>query len=165
MFFDRDGVINIDHGYVHHRDQFEWVEGAAAAVKAVNDSGRRAFLITNQAGVARGYYDEAAIVELHAYVQQTLRGQGAHFDDIRYCPHHPQGVIEAYTRVCDCRKPGIGMIQSLIEAWPTDLSRSGLIGDKPSDMQAAANAGVRGWLFSGGNLKDAVEALLGEIGG
>jgi D-glycero-D-manno-heptose 1,7-bisphosphate phosphatase len=157
-------VINVDHGYVHHRDQFDWMPGVAEAIRAVKASGRRAFLITNQAGVARGYYDEAAIAALHGYVQQTLGEQGAAFDDIRYCPHHPDGVVAAYARACDCRKPGTGMIDSLTAQWPTDLARSGLIGDKASDLEAGARAGVRGRLFTGGDLHAAVLALLAEIG-
>ncbi len=159
-------MINIDHGYVYRRDQFDWVEGAAAAVKAVKDSGRWAFLITNQAGVARGYYDESAIADLHAYVQATLAEQGAAFDDIRYCPHHPDGVITAYAGACDCRKPAPGMILDLMAVWPVDAARSGVIGDKATDLAAGAAAGLAaGRLFTGGNLKNAVEGLLGEIEG
>jgi D-glycero-D-manno-heptose 1,7-bisphosphate phosphatase len=165
VFFDRDGVINIDHGYVYRAEQFDWTPGAAEAILAVKASGRRAFLITNQAGVARGYYDEAAIARLHAYVQATLGEQGAAFDDIRYCPHHPRGVVPAYTGVCACRKPGTGMIDSLTDQWPTDRARSGLIGDKPSDLEAAARAGLRGQLFTGGDLRAAVAALLAELDG
>jgi len=165
VFFDRDGVINVNHGYVHTREAFDWIDGAAAAVKAVNDSGRWAFLITNQAGVARGYYDEAAIATLHAWVQQTLAEQGAHFDDIRYCPHHPEGVAPGYAQRCDCRKPAPGMILDLMAHWPVDPARSGVIGDKDSDLAAGAAAGLQGLLFTGGNLKDAVEVLLGRIGG
>ncbi len=165
VFFDRDGVINLDHGYVHHRDQFEWMPGVARAIRRVKDSGRRAFLITNQAGVARGYYDEAAVAELHAFVQAVLAAEGAAFDDIRYCPHHPEGVVAGYARACDCRKPKPGMILDLIAKWPTDLARSGVIGDKASDVEAGAAAGIAGSLFTGGDLEPAVEALLARIGG
>jgi len=164
VFFDRDGVVNVDHGYVYRIDQFEWIPGVAEAILAVKASGRRAFLITNQAGVARGYYDEAAIAALHAYMQDTLGAKGAAFDDIRYCPHHPAGVVARYARACDCRKPGTGMIDSLTAAWPTDRARSGLIGDKDSDLKAAHRAGLgASRLFTGGDLREAVAGLLGEL--
>ncbi len=165
VFFDRDGVINVDHGYVHRRDQFDWIPGVAAAIRRVKTSGRRAFLITNQAGVARGYYGEDAIGTLHAWVQQTLAEQGAAFDDIRYCPHHPEGTVAAYARACDCRKPKPGMLLDLMAHWPTDLARSGVIGDKLSDLEAGAAAGIKGRLFEGGDLDAAVAGLLAEIGG
>jgi D-glycero-D-manno-heptose 1,7-bisphosphate phosphatase len=159
-------VINVDHGYVHRPDQFEWIQDAAAAVRRVKDSGRWAFLITNQAGVARGYYDEAAIGVLHAHMQSVLAEQGAAFDDIRYCPHHPDGVAPGYAIACDCRKPAPGMILDLMKHWPVDPSRGGVIGDKDTDLAAGAAAGLAaGRLFTGGSLLTAVEGLLEEIGG
>ncbi|QUD86035.1 HAD-IIIA family hydrolase [Phenylobacterium montanum] len=160
IFFDRDGVLNIDHGYVHKPEDFEWTPGAIAAVKAANDRGLFAFLVTNQAGVARGYYDEAAVRALHAHVQQTLRAHGAHLDDIRHCPHHPEGAVEAYAKACDWRKPGAGMILDLAARWPVDLGRSQLIGDNPTDIQAAEAAGIGSRLYQGGDLLDALAPLL-----
>ena len=160
VFFDRDGVLNVDHGYTHRWDQFEWTDGAIAAIKAVNARNLFAFVVTNQSGVARGYYDEAAIQALHGRMQAALGEQGAHIDDFRYCPHHPDGVVAGYARVCDWRKPGPGMILDLAARWPVDLSASWLVGDNPSDMQAAAAAGVRGVMFQGGRLDRLVETLL-----
>lgn len=153
VFFDRDGVINIDRGYVGSIDRFEWVEGAIAAVKRVNDTGRFAFLITNQAGVARGFYDEDDVAKLHAHLQRELRARGAHFDAIRYCPHHPEGILDGYKCACSWRKPEPGMILDLIGRWPIDVDHSFVIGDKQSDVEAARRAGVRSHLFEGGNLE------------
>ena len=165
IFFDRDGVLNINHGYVHRAEDFDWTEGAIAAVKAANDRNLFAFLVTNQAGVARGYYDEAAVHALHAHVQAELRAHGAHLDDIRHCPHHPDGAVEAYAKVCDCRKPGAGMLNDLAAHWPVDLGRSQLIGDNPTDIQAAEAAGVGSRLFQGGDLRQAIEPLLERASG
>jgi D-glycero-D-manno-heptose 1,7-bisphosphate phosphatase len=162
IFFDRDGVLNVDHGYTHRWETFDWVEGAVAAVKAANDRNLFAFVITNQGGVARGLYEEAAIGVLHAQMQAALRAEGAHLDDIRYCPHHPRGAVAPYVRACDWRKPNPGMILDLIERWPVDVAASHVIGDKTSDLAAAAAAGVAGTLFQGGPLDRAVVAMIDE---
>jgi len=152
VFFDRDGTLNVDHGYVHTADKFDWMPGAIAAIKAVNDSGRFAFVVTNQAGVARGYYDETHVAELHTWVNAQLRAHGAHIDDFAYCPHHPEGVRDRYRQVCQCRKPEPGMIMSLAIAFSVDMSRSIMVGDKDIDVQAARAAGIAGHLFTDGNL-------------
>ena len=160
VFMDRDGVLNVDHGYVHRIDHFDWLPGAIEAVKLINDSGRYAFLVTNQAGVARGYYPESQIGVLHHQIQQVLRAHGAHLDDIRYCPYHPEGEVPAYKRTSDWRKPKPGMILDIIEHWQIDVAHSLLIGDKPSDMSAAAQAGIEGHLFTGGDLLNFVAPLI-----
>ncbi len=165
IFFDRDGVLNIDHGYVHRAEDFEWTENAIAAVKAANDRNLFTFLVTNQAGVARGFYDEDAVRLLHAHVQETLRAHGAHLDDIRHCPHHPQGSVEAYAKACEWRKPSPGMLKDLAARWPVDLTRSQLIGDNPTDLEAAKAAGVEATLFEGGDLLGALGPLLERAAG
>jgi len=148
-FFDRDGVLNHDAGYTHRIEDFRWIEGARESIKRCNDEGRFVFVVTNQAGVARGYYDEQAIQRLHAWMNEDLRLLGAHIDDFRYCPHHPEGVVPAYTTQCGCRKPKPGMINSLLQEWPVDLASSVFVGDKESDLEAAAAAGLKGLLFHG----------------
>jgi len=152
-FFDRDGVLNEDSGYTHERNEFRWIEGARAAIKKANDDGRYVFVVTNQAGVARGYYDEAAVRALHAWMNQDLRRDGAHIDDFRFCPHHPDGVVPEFSIECQCRKPNPGMILSLLSEWPVDRSESILIGDKESDLDAAAAAGISGFRFDGRNFE------------
>lgn len=159
-FFDRDGVLNTDYGYVHSADQFELVAGAAEALRLCRASGYWVFVVTNQAGVARGYYEEAAIGTLHAHMRALLAAENAFIDDIRYCPHHPQGVVESYVRNCDWRKPRAGMIADLSRHWLVDLGRSFLVGDKESDMEAAAAGGVQGHFFKGGNLAEFVRPLV-----
>ncbi len=158
MFLDRDGVINVDRGYVASRTDFKWIPGAIEAIKALNDAGYYVFVATNQSGIARGLYAEHEMQALHDYISQKLAEQGARIDDWRYCPFHPEGTIEKFKRASDWRKPGPGMILDLLKAWPVDSERSVLIGDKESDMQAAAAAGIRGLRFSGGDLLAFVRA-------
>lgn len=152
VFLDRDGVLNVDDGHVGQVERFRWNEGAIEAVAALNSAGYLVFLITNQAGVAHGYYSEADVVAVHSWMQDELRNGGAHLDDIRYCPFHPEGKIAAYRRTSDWRKPGAGMIKDLLKAWDVDLQKSHLVGDRVTDIQAGNEVGLVSHLFPGGNL-------------
>lgn len=160
IFFDRDGVLNHDDNYVGSADKLRWIDGAADAVRLANDLGYYVFVVTNQAGVARGFYDEAAVRELHDWMQGELRERGAWIDDWRYCPYHPDGSVERYVSHHPWRKPEPGMILDLLESWPVDASRSILIGDKDSDCAAARAAGIQSFLFRGGNLYDFLMPLV-----
>jgi D-glycero-D-manno-heptose 1,7-bisphosphate phosphatase len=155
-FLDRDGVLNEDTGYVHHPDQVRWVAGAREAVRWLNDAGYLVFIVTNQAGVARGLYSEEHIIDLHGWMSTELRRHGAHIDCFEYCPYHPEGVVERYRLVSELRKPEPGMIRKLLAEWPVDASQSFMIGDRETDLEAAAAAGIPGHLFRGGDLLDFV---------
>ena len=162
VFLDRDGVLNRDFGYVGSVDRFEWMPGALSAVRRLNDAGYYVFLVTNQAGIAHGYYSEREVQELHRWMQGALRAEGAHLDDIRYCPDHPDAIDPRYKRDSNYRKPGPEMILDLAKAWPLDLDRSFLVGDSPSDVESARRAGVRGFLFPGSDLDVFLAACLAE---
>jgi D-glycero-D-manno-heptose 1,7-bisphosphate phosphatase len=146
-FLDRDGVLNVDSGYVHRPDQLEWVDGAPAAVRLLNEAGFVVVVVTNQSGVARGIYDEATVRRLHEHMQRVLAERGARIDAFYYCPHHPDGKVAQYALRCNCRKPGTGMLDQAAKDWPVDRARSFLIGDKDVDMQAASAFGIKGVMF------------------
>ncbi len=160
VFLDRDGVLNVDHGYVHRIEDFEWVDGALEAVRRLNRAGYLVFVVTNQSGVARGYYDEADVHVLHGWMTEAAERAEATIDDFRYCPHHVEGSVPAYAKECGCRKPMPGMIMNLMMEWRVDPKRSFLVGDKPGDIEAAKAAGIDGYLFAGGNLDEFVAGIL-----
>lgn len=160
VFFDRDGVLNHDTGYLHRWDDFRWIDGARDAVRLCNDRGFLVFVVTNQAGVGRGYYREDDVRALHARMAEDLAGSGARIDDFEYCPHHPEAALDGYRRACACRKPAAGMIEALASRWPVDRPRSLMVGDRETDLAAAAAAGIPGYLFRGGDLRSFLEPLL-----
>jgi len=152
VFFDRDGVLNYDRGYVHTAQEFKWVPGAIEAVKKVNDAGYLAIVITNQAGIARGYYTEKDFLKFSEWINEELRRHGAHIDATYYCPHHPTDGLGIYNVECDCRKPKPGMLLRAIKDWDIDVSRSVFFGDNISDIEAAEAAGVKGALVKEGEI-------------
>jgi D-glycero-D-manno-heptose 1,7-bisphosphate phosphatase len=146
-FLDRDGVLNVDRGYAHRPDELEWIDGAPEAVRLLNDAGYLVIVVTNQSGVARGLYDEDAVCRFHAHMQAALQQHAAHIDAVYYCPHHPDGTESQYAMHCNCRKPGIGLLEQAAREWPIDMNRSFLVGDRPGDLEAAAAFKIIGLLF------------------
>ena len=160
IFFDRDGTLNVDVHYLHEPEKFIWVEGAVDAIRWANEQDYLVIVVTNQSGIARGYYDEAAVHRLHEWMNEELAQHRAHIDDFYYCPHHTEGNIPAYTKSCDCRKPAPGMLLRAIAEHDIDPSASFLFGDSENDVAAAEKAGVRGIQFEGGSLVDCVRSAV-----
>lgn len=152
LFLDRDGTLNLDRGYTHRVEDLVWLPDAIEAIKYANKAGYYVFVVTNQAGVARGKYDEQQVKLFHRAMQQDLLAEGAHVDAFEWCPHHVDGVVENYRMACSRRKPSPGMILDLIAAWPIDVARSLMIGDSESDIEAAKAAGIKGVRYKGGSL-------------
>ena len=142
VFLDRDGVINLDRAYVHRWDDFEFVPGAVEAMRRLKQAGYALVVVTNQSGLARGYYTEEQYQELTLAMKQALAEAGAAVDEVYHCPHHPRGSVAGLDIDCDCRKPAPGMILRAAKELNLSLADSILIGDKPSDIEAARAAGV-----------------------
>jgi D-glycero-D-manno-heptose 1,7-bisphosphate phosphatase len=160
VFLDRDGVLIADSGYPHDPAQVCWMPGAIAAVRRLNRAGRLVFVVTNQSGVARGLYPDRQVGVLHRWMQAEFARAGAHVDAFEHCPHHPDAALPQYRRDCRRRKPRPGMVLDLLATWPVDPERSFLVGDRETDLQAAAAAGIAGHLFPGGDLDAFIAALL-----
>lgn len=141
-FLDRDGVINLDRAYVSRWEDFEFVPGAVDAMRRLKQAGYALVVVTNQSGIARGYYSEAQYQALTAAMQQALLDAGAAVDAVYHCPHHPKGKVAELAIDCDCRKPAPGMILRAAKELNLSLADSILVGDKPSDIEAARAAGV-----------------------
>lgn len=166
VFFDRDGVLNQDKGYTCRVEDLRWIAGAIETIKRFNDIGALVFVVTNQAGIARGYYTSAEADRFHAAMAADLARAGAHIDAFYICPYHPQAKIEAYSHPDHPeRKPNPGMILKALAEWPIDRGRCVLIGDQESDMEAARRAGIEGVLFTGHDLGDVAELALAKIAG
>lgn len=159
IFFDRDGILNEEVGYLWQVEKFKWIDGAREAVKFCNERGLMTVVVTNQSGIARGYYTARDVDALHAFMQRELAEVGAHVDAFYYCPHHVEGVVEEFSVVCECRKPKPGMILRACRELDIDPAQSILFGDSERDIEAAKAAGLRaGIFFTSGNLLDAVSS-------
>jgi D,D-heptose 1,7-bisphosphate phosphatase len=164
VFLGRDGTLNHDIGYVHRIADFRWLPGAVNAVRRLNDAGYYVFVATNQSGIARGIYDTTAVDDLHSWMNEDLRTAGAHIDDMRYCPHHPEASVAAYRTACSCRKPAAGMLLDLMNCWPVIREASIMIGDKASDAAAGRAAGIAAAIVPAGALESYVKQLLEVTG-
>lgn len=161
IFFDRDGTLNVDTGYLYKPEEFRWTEDAPAALRWANAHGYLTVVITNQSGVARGFYTEADVEKLHGWMNARLAEMGAHIDAFYYCPHHPEGTVAKYRKHCACRKPGTALIEEACRALPIEKRASFLIGDAERDMACAARAGIRGVRYAGGSLLTALLCGMG----
>lgn len=142
VFLDRDGTVNKEFNYLYKPEEFIFIPGTIEAIKTFRELGYKVIVITNQAGVARGLYNESDIKVLHNYIDNLLEEQGTYIDAYYYCPHHPQGSTEVYAVECNCRKPNIGMIEQAVADFNIDLTNSIIIGDKEIDIETGKNAGI-----------------------
>ena len=149
VFFDRDGTLNEDQGYPHKEEDLALIPGAAKAVRRFNAKGYLISVITNQSGIARGYFSADHFNHFNAALRRALLLEGAQIDLILHCPHHPK-----FSGPCSCRKPQPGMIHTATERLPIDLGASFLIGDQTSDLACATAAGIHGHLSEGGDLHE-----------
>jgi D-glycero-D-manno-heptose 1,7-bisphosphate phosphatase len=163
-FLDRDGVINVDHGYTYKPEDLVFIDGAPAAIRRLNEAGYWVVVVTNQSGVARGFYTEIDVERFHAHMQAELTKMGARVDAFYSCPYHPEGIVAEYRLDHPDRKPKPGMILRALGDLPIDASRSFLVGDQPTDMAAAAAAHISGHRFCGGDLDDFVAGVLLQTG-
>jgi D-glycero-D-manno-heptose 1,7-bisphosphate phosphatase len=187
IFLDRDGTVSEEVGYINHVSRLRLFPWTAAAIRSINDAGMLAVLVTNQAGVARGYFVEAMIGEVHERLVRELAEDGARLDAVYYCPHHPSAGEPPYRQACECRKPRPGLLLRAAEDHEIDLARSYMVGDKYSDVQLARTVGAKGVLVLSGygrgeleyqsaewpsppdhvadDLAGAVEWILGDVAG
>jgi D,D-heptose 1,7-bisphosphate phosphatase len=150
VFLDRDGTINEEVGYLDRLEKLKLYPEVFDAIRLINQSGMKAVVISNQSGVARGYFDEAFVETVHERIQSLLKDRGARIDRFYFCPHHPTEGIGIYRQVCSCRKPEAGLLLRAAREMGIDLSRSYMVGDISKDIEAAGKAGVKGILVRTG---------------
>ena len=156
---DRDGVLNIDKDYLHKVEDVEWVPGSMEAIAWLNRQGFKVVVVTNQSGVARGFFTEDTVRKLHGWMTAEVRKAGGEIAAFYYCPHLPGAAVKQYDVDCECRKPKPGMIVQALRDFNVRPGNAFLIGDNSRDVEAAKAAGVTGFLYTGGSLLDLVQKI------
>jgi D-glycero-D-manno-heptose 1,7-bisphosphate phosphatase len=157
VFLDRDGTINVEVGYISDPGQVRLLPGAARAIASIRQAGLAVVAVSNQSGIARGRFGLEQMLSVQAEVERQLREEaGAALDAFYYCPHHPEGVVEPYAVVCDCRKPGIGMLERAAREMSLSLDGSFMVGDKRIDVACGNRAGLTSLLVTSGMPLDPV---------
>ena len=159
VFFDRDGTINQEIGYLYEIEKLSLIPGAARAIKRINDQGLAVVCISNQSGVARGYFSIDAVYKVNQRLQDLLQAGGAHLDGIYFCPHHPTEGKYPYRKACACRKPASGMLQIAASELAIDLSESYMAGDRLIDIQTAKTEGLKSILVLTGYGQEEFEKI------
>jgi D-glycero-D-manno-heptose 1,7-bisphosphate phosphatase len=163
VFLDRDGTINVEKDYLHRVEDFEFIPGVPEAIARLNGAGFLVIVVTNQSGVARGFYDLEAVHALHAHIAESLAPVGAVIDAWYVCPHHPENGVDEYRCDCLCRKPLPGMLLEAAEHYDIDLASSFMVGDKLADVDAALAAGSTPLLVRTGYGADAEKNLPAKV--
>lgn len=160
VFLDRDGTLNTEVGYLDHVDKLTILPGAYEAVRLINQLGLLAIVVTNQSGIARGFFDAAFVEDIHNHIETLFHARRAIIDGFYYCPHHPTEGKEPYLKVCTCRKPAPGLLIQAAKEWDIDLEHSFMIGDTPKDVETVQRTGGKGILVRTGHFRDAdLEAI------
>jgi D-glycero-D-manno-heptose 1,7-bisphosphate phosphatase len=163
VFLDRDGTINEQMGYINHLSRFVILPGAAEAIRLLNENGSLVIIVSNQSGVARGYFPIALVHEVHEYLRETLRQKGAVIDRILFCPHYHRGSVSAYSCDCECRKPKTGLIDAACAEFDIDLPNSYVVGDRYTDIELAHRAGLKGIMVKTGYGMGDIEYVLPRV--
>jgi len=150
IFLDRDGTINKEKNYVHRIDDFELIPGALEALKLLTSHNISIYIVTNQAGIAKGYFTEEQFKELTKYMVDWFKDEGISIEDVLFCPHHPEGIIPDYTMSCRCRKPGTMLIENIMKLNGISTNETVLVGDKNTDIDAGVNLGMTTYLVRTG---------------
>jgi D,D-heptose 1,7-bisphosphate phosphatase len=167
VFLDRDGTINVEVGYLDSPERLLMIPGAAEAIRSINESGLKTIVVTNQSGVARGFFNEEMVLKIHGRIQEILNAHGAWIDRFYYCPHHPTHGQGRYLKDCDCRKPAPGMLLKAADELSLSLEDSFIVGDTLNDIEAGVRVGVRGALVQTGHGGESAATLAaaGDSGG
>ncbi|NLK96423.1 MAG: D-glycero-beta-D-manno-heptose 1,7-bisphosphate 7-phosphatase [Clostridiales bacterium] len=164
VFLDRDGTINKEVNYLYKKEELIFIPKTVEAIKIFHELGYKIIVVTNQAGVARGYYKEKDVEILHEYIDKLLIAEGTYIDAYYYCPHHPDGIVERYKKKCNCRKPNHGMIDQAVKDFDINLGESIIVGDKEIDVTTGKNAGIgKCVLVRSGHMVDEVNTVADSI--
>lgn len=164
IFLDRDGTINKEVNYLYKAEDFEFIQNAPDAIKTFHQKGFKVIVITNQAGVAHGFYNEEDVRILHHHIDELLLKEGTYIDAYYFCPHHPNGSVLEYSGSCECRKPNTGMLKKALRDFDIDLERSYIVGDKEIDIETGKNFGLgKCILVRSGHPVDESSSLADEI--
>lgn len=160
IFLDRDGTINFDAGYTHKTEDLKFLPGVPEAIRAFNDAGYLVIVISNQSGIARGYFDHEQVHNFNREINRRIQNYGAHIDAFYFCPHHPEGSVAWLKQICECRKPGTALFSQACLEWNIDLDQSVMIGDKDIDLAAAKKIGIDGILTDGSDMAKLATQIL-----
>ncbi len=160
---DRDGTVNEQMGYINHPDRFVLLPGAGKAIRLLNESDYLAIIVSNQSGVARGYFPLDLVHQVHDKMHRLIKKDGAVLDGVYFCPHYPNGKIPALGITCDCRKPGTGLIEKAEASFDIDMGNSWVIGDRSTDIKMARRAGLKNILVKTGYGRGDLQYVFPEL--
>lgn len=159
VFLDRDGTINVEKNYLYKIEDFEFIEGVLEALKKLSDAGFLLIIITNQSGIARGYYTEKDYGILNSWLLETFAKNGIKISASYFCPHLPDASVERYRTICNCRKPNTGLFEQAVNDFNIDLKKSFAIGDKIRDLAICEKSECKGFLIGNNETTEIIEKV------